>query len=306
MNCGLHDSLLGSVVLLAFASISACVPTAAGSPGANDEPLYEELFLAERGRLDEVPVGSRYDRVQLRGGAASIPRPGQRGDVRLPGLPLGDYGDLGDPSLTWRQFLESGEGCCSESIGRPNSGKLRDGREFPPRGPGFVRKNDKAAFGTDEAVAIVAWACAQITRLYPGTSAMVVGDFSKEGGGRLRPHKSHQSGRDVDLGFFLQGNQKLAYFKDATPENLDIEKTWSFVELLIATGQVEYLFIDRSLHQPLYSEAVRRGWDEEDLARLFEAPLGGQDGRGLIRHVRGHKHHMHVRFVCADGDEECK
>ncbi len=306
MRYGPQTFAAAALALWVTPFLYACVPTAAGSPTTDDDPLYEELFLAERGRLEENPGGSRYDRVKLQGGTASIPRPGDRGKSNYPGLPLGDLGELGDPSLTWRQFLEAGEGGRSESLGRPNAGKLENGREFPPRGPGFVRKNDKAAFGTDEAVAMVAWACAQIVRLYPDTMPMVVGDFSKEGGGRLRPHKSHQSGRDVDLGFFLLGNARLAYFKDATPTNLDWEKTWSFVELLIATGQVEYIFIDRSLHKLLYSEAVRRGWDEEELARLFEAPLGGEAGRGLIRHVRGHKTHMHVRFVCAAGDEECK
>jgi len=300
----LHRAPNFHLTLASLVVLSSCVPTASGQ--TESEPLYEELFLAERGRLDEGHEGSRYDRITLKGGANSIPRPGHD-PSQNPGLPLDDLQGLGDPTLTWRQFLvHDSERIGSESVGRPNRGSLGSGRELPPRGPGFIRKNDKAAFGTDETIAIVAWASAQILRLYPGTVPMVVGDLSKEGGGRLRPHKSHQSGRDVDLGYYLVGNPLLRYFQDATPETLDVEKTWSFLELLIATGQVEYIFIDKSLHQLLYAEAIRRGWDEEELTRLFPEQVAGTAGRGLIRHVKGHKHHMHVRFVCSQGDLECQ
>ncbi len=285
---------LTPLALLTALLLPSCVTASAAGP-ADDEPLYEELFRAERERMTDEPPPSRYDRVTLRGNSGAG-TPQNRDQTPY------EYTDDYEP---WAAMPDP-TGADSQSVGRCNSGRLANGRVLPREGPGFLRKNDKAAFGTDETVALITWACAQMERLFPGTVPMVVGDLSAETGGRLRPHKSHQSGRDVDFGFYLVGNQKLTYFRDATPKNLDVEKTWTFIELLIITGQVEYIFIDRSLHAILYDEAVLRQWDPVELQSIFEAPLGAASKRGIIRHAKGHKHHMHVRFYCAEGDQECE
>jgi murein endopeptidase len=198
------------------------------------------------------------------------------------------------------------EGGDSESVGPPNKGKLKGARRQPDKGRGFVRKNDHGPFGTDETVALLTWACARMDEMYPGTAPAVMGDISNEGGGRMRPHKSHQSGRDADVGYYFLGNVTLTHFKDASPDTLDAEKTWSLIELFLSTQQVEYFFIDRRLQPLLYKEALARGWKEEELKKLFEAPVGAQAGSGTIRHQKGHLHHLHVRFKCPENDSRCK
>lgn len=256
---------------------------------AEEPPLYEELLFAE----------------------LQDDRPQPKADFPFDGLiedeVVGEEGGMAvaltrPRAVHWREFLTDSR---SQSVGKPNKGYLRHGREMPREGPGYLRKNDKAPFGTDETVAIITWACAEMVRLYPGTVPAVIGNLSKEGGGRLKPHKSHRSGRDADIGYYFKDNEYARRFVDATPESMDTEKVWSLVELLLSTHQVEYLFIDRTLQTPLYDEALRRGWSKEELSELFEAPLGARSRHGIIRHSRGHKHHLHVRFKCDKSDDRC-
>ena len=267
-----------------------CSPSCAHQQ-KDDPPLYEELLFAELEEDKPVPeVEFPFDDLiedEVVGGEGG----GMAVTLRRP------------RAVHWQEFAGDSH---SQSVGRPNDGYLRGGRLLPAEGPGYVRKNDKAPYGTDETVAIIVWAFSEMVRLYPGTVPVVVGNLSLEKGGRLRPHKSHRAGRDADLGYYFNDNQYTRHFVDATPETMDSEKTWTLVELLLSTHQVEYLFIDRSLQRQLYDEALRRGWSEEDLSELFEAPLGARAKRGVIRHSRGHRHHLHVRFKCDRSDDRCK
>lgn len=283
-----------SVLPLSCVVALLIAPRCAHADAARDElPLYEELLFAQitkekpRQRY-EFP----YDNILIED---EVP-PGCDGLER--GVKLTRLQDQG-----WENFRN---GSASESIGRPDKGRLKNGREMPREGPGFVRKNDKAIYGTDETVAIILWAAARMSQMYPGTVPIVVGDLSRKHGGRLRPHCSHQSGRDVDLGYYFKGNKLVKRFQDATKENLDVEKSWSMIELLLSTQRVQYIFIDRSLQPLFYAEARRRGWSEKELMSLFEAPIGARPRSGIIRHQKGHRNHFHVRFTCDPGDSKCR
>ena len=274
--------------------------SACAHPMKPEPPLYEDLLFAELEKdkpkpkyvfpfdeliEDELPIDNSDNATEKPTRPLTFP-PLKRASKRH-----------------WEQYLEEQS---TQSIGKPNHGYLRNGRFLPRTGPGFRRKNDKAPYGTNEAVAIILWVCERMTELYPGTVPVIVGNLSKEGGGKLRPHASHQSGRDADLGYYFIDNERVRHFKDAERDNLDVEKSWSLIELLLSTEQVEYLFIDRSLQILFYDEALKRGWAEEELRPLFEAPLGEYKRQGIIRHSRGHRHHLHVRFKCAKNDDRCK
>jgi hypothetical protein len=270
----------------------ACLPVLAGCPrpAEADLPLFEEIFLAQK---PEPPAPSGQENWTLdRVISDDID---DQDVVEMPPPP--------DPAVAWRTLML---GSRSQSIGKSSKGRLSHGRRMPKRGDGFMRKNDKAAWGTDETVALLSWAATEMTRRFPGTVPMVVGDLSDEDGGRLRPHLSHQSGRDADIGYYFIGNKKLGHFKTATRENLDVEKNWTLIELMLSTGQVQYLFIDRRFHKLLFRQALVMGWTEEEARRLFEAPIGKARKSGIIRHIPGHKHHLHVRFRCSHGDDRCK
>ncbi len=191
------------------------------------------------------------------------------------------------------------------SEGRASNGRLLDGCELPARGTGYERKN-RNGWGTDQTVALVQWASSQVVSLYPKTVRVVVGAISRQHGGRLGKHKSHQSGRDVDIGYFASNNRALPHFRRMGPGNLDVQKSWALIGALLSTGRVQYIFMDYNL-QALFHQFLRdRGTQPHVLARIFQFPAGRAVRRGIIRHARGHADHFHVRFRCpVPGEDGC-
>ena len=189
----------------------------------------------------------------------------------------------------------------SESVGSPQSGTLRRAARLPRRGVGY-RHQGRHPFGTYETVAYVRYAAAWVAERYPGTVPVVVQDLSAERGGRLPPHRSHRSGRDVDIGWYATGNRPLRTLEELSRADFDAEKTWAFVEALLRTGAVQYVFVDRRIQEWLADAARSVGFEDEDLRATFQV---AGNPRAPIRHVRGHVNHMHVRFRCPVGDNEC-
>lgn len=181
----------------------------------------------------------------------------------------------------------------SLSIGEPNRGRLVNGVALVTDEHFLVRSDEN--FGTLETVEAIKRAVAAVTERFPDSPRLVVGDLSKEHGGRIRPHKSHQSGRDVDLGYYLKGGAPNL-FVPVTAQNLDFDRTWALLDALAAGDDVQYIFIDRRVQKMLYDYAVETlKRTPESLAGLFEYPRRGSLTT-LVRHRRGHRNHLHVRF----------
>ncbi|MBT9560716.1 MAG: penicillin-insensitive murein endopeptidase [Myxococcales bacterium] len=187
----------------------------------------------------------------------------------------------------------------SESYGPPNAGGIRNAVPMPKTGTGF-RCTGRNPWGTDETVTFLQLAAYLVHVSHPDGPDVLIGDISAEEGGRLRPHKSHQTGRDADVGLYAASGKTLKSFGSLPPRELDVIRTWTFFEVLLRTGAVRYLFIDRRLHAALESEAASRGLTDEALDKLFESR-----GGDVIKHVPGHDDHLHVRFRCPLDDVEC-
>ena len=115
--------------------------------------------------------------------------------------------------------------------------------------------------------------------------------FYRGNGGSAAHHRSHQNGRDVDVGLYAEGNRPLNTLVPMNRGNLDAAKTWCLIENLIASQRVQYIFLDRSVQKVLYDYAVTRGYDQAYLERVFGNVRGA-----LIQHIPNHVDHMHVRF----------
>jgi LysM repeat protein len=141
---------------------------------------------------------------------------------------------------------------------------------------------------------------------------LAIGDLSDEDGGPLEGHRTHQSGRDVDLGFYFvkQPDDYPEKFVEATADNLDADATWALVELLVETadqpGGVELIYLDYDIQRLLYAAARRDGWTAEQLARVFEYPDGRAAKGRIVQHRWNHHDHLHVRFRCPPGDQSCE
>jgi murein endopeptidase len=178
------------------------------------------------------------------------------------------------------------------SIGSPNGGWL----VYPARlqDHPHIKSRARSNYGTDETVRAIAAAVDAVQRRHPGGHPLVVGDISRRQGGPFRPHKSHQSGRDADIGYYFREGAP-AGLKRATPRTLDVARTWTFLESLLADDKVEYVFTDRRLERALYHYAKDEAKvPAEVLDRIFSYPSGNKTG--ILRHLRGHADHLHVRF----------
>jgi hypothetical protein len=183
----------------------------------------------------------------------------------------------------------------SVSVGQANRGFLVDGVPLEANAHTLVRPGRN--YGTQETVAILRSAIAAVVRRFPtGTHPLVVGDLSRPGGGRFKPHKSHQSGRDVDIGYYQTGTPPHRLMR-VWPQNIDAARTWTLVEAMLADDQVQFMFIDWHLQKKLYEYARdEAGVPADKLAKWFSYP-DARDKRGApIKHLKGHADHIHVRF----------
>jgi LysM repeat protein len=189
-----------------------------------------------------------------------------------------------------RRVLEDPASLGSMSVGRPSGGSLINGVRMPAEGPWrLVSPNE--AWGTEETIASLSRAITAVADAFPDTRPLPIGHIGARRGGPLQPHLSHQSGRDVDLGYYYRDDD--AWYRRGTPDNLDLPRNWAFVRALVTETDVELILIDRSIQALLRAHAERAGEDRAWIDDLFR----GSAGRGpLIRHAKGHATHLHVRF----------
>jgi hypothetical protein len=176
------------------------------------------------------------------------------------------------------------------SFGRPNSGRLINGEQLASNDVLSV-VNPETAWGTPDTLEGIREAATWVARSFGGASKLYVGDISRQNGGPIRHHRSHQSGRDVDLGYFYLDESK--WYTPATFENLDRARTWALIERLISSGNAEYFFIDRGVQALLREYALATGEDPAWLETLFDKT---PERTPLIRHTWGHQTHFHVRL----------
>ena len=189
------------------------------------------------------------------------------------------------------------------SIGRASRGRLVRGVELPERPDLYTRRKPDESWGSSHTIAQL---MAAVTRFRHETGfdrAVVIGGISKARGGRFRPHKSHQSGRDIDIRMPLTaaGEGK----KHTSAGDIDWRATWQLIHAFIVGGQVEYVFLEHSLQKRLYKAAREAGATKEQLAQWLQWPNRPKTNKGLIRHVKGHVVHFHVRIRCAENEKFC-
>ncbi len=180
----------------------------------------------------------------------------------------------------------------SMSIGKPNAGALFNGVQMP-RGDWWIIRNPRETWGTQETIDYIIAAIRKVHERYPDTPRIYIGDISSRRGGRLNRHLSHQAGRDVDLGWYYKGGERYWYLP-ATRKTLDLPRTWALVRAFLTETDVQLILIDRSVQRLLYAYAKDIGEDQAWLDSVFQYPKGRWNA--IIRHVPGHKTHIHVRF----------
>jgi murein endopeptidase len=179
----------------------------------------------------------------------------------------------------------------SMSLGSPNAGALLNGVQATEN-PLYQPVSPSGAWSTQETLDYLAQALRQVHDQFPDTAPLALGDISGRNGGPSHPHVSHQSGRDVDIGYFY--NDGARWYARGTAKNLDLARNWAFVRALIAETDVDLILIDHSIQVLLEQYARQHGEDSGWLAGVFRGVPGKL--RPIIRHAPGHATHLHIRF----------
>lgn len=195
------------------------------------------------------------------------------------------------------------------SVGVPHDGVLTDGLALRRKGLGYrlYRKNGRQ-FGNPRLVRAIEHAAAAVQKARPRSPALLVGDLSHRFGGQAQGHRSHRTGRDVDLllyalkpdgrpvespGFVRYGADGLARTDDGKFYRIDIERLWILTKAFVESPEanVQWMFIARWL-EALIIEYARALNEDPELIWHAETVLL-QPGDSAA-----HDDHIHLRIAC--------
>ncbi|WP_106094348.1 penicillin-insensitive murein endopeptidase [Enhygromyxa salina] len=190
----------------------------------------------------------------------------------------------------------------SVSVGKPNRGKLVNALALPENKVLYTIRKPDECFGSSHTLHNLQLAIANFRRATGFSGELVIGAISKRGGGRLKPHSSHQSGRDVDVRLPV----KSASGSSDNIDDVDWDATWALIQALISTGEVQYIFLSTSRQKRLYKAAKKAGASKDMLERTIQYPSSSGTNNGIVRNASGHTAHFHVRFSCAANETRCE
>jgi penicillin-insensitive murein endopeptidase len=194
----------------------------------------------------------------------------------------------------------------SLTIGHPNEGsqvrakRLTNTRELKVRASSHER-----SYGHPALVLMLWRSASDVAKAAPG-SVLLIGDLSFQSGGPISGHRSHQSGRDADVGFYvvdgtgkrLPSHEYVAFdgageAKNGGPLHFDDERNWMLVESWARDRRagLSHIFVSDPLKARLLRFARSRPRFApyvEQAAALLKQPEKGE----------AHDDHFHVRITC--------
>ena len=197
----------------------------------------------------------------------------------------------------------------SRSVGFPWRGRLERGVALSESRhvrlvPEYAGHDHR--FGTWQLVQLLERAAERVSQRLPG-ARLSVGEVAAEQGGHIDGHRSHQNGRDVDVGFYMTDARGRPYDAYAFAEfgadgvglganrmlRFDDARNWELVGKLVADGdaRVQHIFVSSALERRLLREGRRRRAPRAVLDRA--ARVMSQPGH------HPHRNHFHVRIYCS-------
>ncbi|MBN2193042.1 MAG: penicillin-insensitive murein endopeptidase [Polyangiaceae bacterium] len=205
------------------------------------------------------------------------------------------------------RFTRSPYSLMSLSVGSPNDGWQLRSRELRSR-PSLAIKSNSAsnAFAHPSLVFMLQRSADEVAREFPG-SVLLVGDLSAEHGGPLAGHRSHQSGRDADVAFYVRDGRGRSFQPERfvafgtngqsiTHRGLvfDEARNFKLVASWLRDGRarVTNIFVARELRQRLLAHGARIAdrVPVDRMATVLSQPAGECT----------HNDHFHVRIACPD------
>jgi len=224
-------------------------------------------------------------------------------------------------SRRWLLCLLAGASCTAfeppalapsgTSVGATGEGWLVDGIQLPDEAAGLrAYRAAETRYGTGRLREIVVETAAYLAGRF-GDTVLWVGDASPRSGGKVSGHRSHRSGRDVDLLFFARAadgsvGRRARFYKfgadglavGVSPAvSLDLERNWALIRHLLEAypADVQWIFVSFGVKTALLAYALAAG-----------APLDVVERAVSVLHQPSdstpHDDHFHVRLYCATED----
>ncbi|MCB9684258.1 MAG: penicillin-insensitive murein endopeptidase [Alphaproteobacteria bacterium] len=171
----------------------------------------------------------------------------------------------------------------------------------------WFRLNPRTAWGTTALITTLESAANRMAMLYPDIDPLLIGDLSTSRGGPLPPHKYHFDGRSADVGLYgWTGDKEDIYrhgngFPPVAPRQLDLERTWTLIESLLETGNIEHILLDQTHIDNLKRWLLETGRrTREEVDRTFPSSSTPRlwTWDSIVRPAVNHKEHLHVRVRC--------
>lgn len=164
--------------------------------------------------------------------------------------------------------------------------------------PGIHMRHPELAFALPEVIEHLRAAGNAVRKKHPGGMDLQIGDISVRKGGKLKPHFTHQNGRDVDLRYYLLDvapGDHTHHF--VGPDKLDAKRLWTFIDTLVARDAVHLIYMDYRLQKALYDYAIRHlKRTPAELYRVMSWPKAKRRTDAVIQHAKNHFSHMHIMF----------
>lgn len=196
----------------------------------------------------------------------------------------------------------------SLTVGHPNDGYQIRAKKLSDTSHLFVKASSAGARYGHPALVLMLRRSAKEISSDAGGIKMLVGDLSRETGGPLYGHRSHQSGRDADVGFFATNSKgksvQLKEFvkfgsdgKALGSSNLifDDYRNWLLIQAWVTDTRagLSHIFVSHGLRTRLLafaSKDARFRRYVERAAQLLKQPEHGEP----------HDDHFHVRIACPE------
>ena len=226
------------------------------------------------------------------------------------------------------------------SVGNHATGALRHGTRLPFRGEGYMMpqrwRDRQRNHGTDELVQLLVRAARRVNRMHRN-SLLGVADLSAAGGGSTPEHRSHRSGRDVDLLYYMtdaagkpspptemiyfdrEGNERVAASQPAAASaspprtktdrsarapasqpalrKIDVPRTWEAVKALVTDPETSVQWI--FIGEPIAKLLLQHARRKREPAYLLERAA-------TVMHqpsdAQTHMDHWHLRIFCSSSD----
>ena len=198
----------------------------------------------------------------------------------------------------------------TESVGYAHKGSLKNGVHLDPDGDGLgtgfaISRHRENIWGTPELVKLVKQ-CGRTYRSYFSRkyAPIPIGDLSSRSGGQLKSHKSHQSGRDVDVGYMRKKPRAKGYFIDTTPKQMNMYAQWVVLKCFLDDPLTQKIFIERSRVKALKRYIKRIYKKRKAKLKKYLGYFPGGKKRAIYPDSV-HKSHMHVRIKCPKKDRRC-